>query len=211
MSDRKNLVSARDAIEKEYNRRRGRLDHIKEQLESLHQQREKIDRDILRHQKAFNFIKDVALQTQQEIEVRVSDIATLGMTTVLKDPYDILLEFVERKNKTEGNIWCVMANGEKIKPLDATGGGVGNVAALSLRIASLSLQQQQGYMPLLILDEPFHFLTRNYQPQASALLKEMSEMTGMQIIIVTQYDEIEQYADQTFQIEKRGQQSVITE
>jgi len=208
---RYNLSAAYRAIEKECNRRRGRFDHIREQIRKLSIRREEIDWDIVRHQKAFDFVKEVALQTQQEIEVRVSDIATLGMTTVLKDPYDIVLEFVERKNKTEGNIWCVMANSEKIKPLDATGGGVGNVAALSLRIASLSLQQQQGCMPLLILDEPFHFLTRNYQPYASALLKEMSDMTGMQIIIVTQYDEIEQYADRTFQIEKQGQHSVIVE
>jgi len=160
------------------------------------------------HEKARQIIKEVAQATQEQITFHVSDVTTLAMESVFNDPYKLEIEFVQRRNKMECDLFFVRGD-EKINPLEASGGGAVDVAAFALRIASWSLSQP-NISKTIILDEPMRFLSANYQEKASTMLKELSRQLGIQFIIVTHETTLTSYADNVFEVGiKKGISKVI--
>lgn len=147
---------------------------------------------------ARQIIKEVAQVTQEQITFHVSDITTLALESIFNDPYKLEIQFVQRRNKMECDLFFVR-NEERINPLEASGGGAVDVAAFALRIASWSLMQPQ-ISKTIILDEPMRFLSENYQEKASTMLKELSRQLGIQFIIVTHEQTLTAYADNVFEI-----------
>jgi DNA repair exonuclease SbcCD ATPase subunit len=92
-------------------------------------------------------------------------------------------------------------DGEEIDPMTASGGGVVHVASFALRIAMWSLQRPRPRETIL-LDEPFHFLSRDLQPKASELLKVISKRLGIQFVIVTHDDSLTEAADKVFEVKQ---------
>lgn len=77
-----------------------------------------------------------------------------------------------------------------------------------LRIASWSMERPRT-RNVIILDEPFKFLSENYQDQASSMLKELSSRLGLQFIIVTHEPILASYADRTFEVRVRKGKSKV--
>src|SRR5690606_33824927 len=107
------------------------------------------------HEKAKKILQEVALKTQQQLSYNVSDIVSMALETVFETPYELKLEFIERRNKTECDIYFVR-DGLKIDPFSGGGGAI-DIAAFALRVALWSMQQPKP-RPTLILDEPFKHL-----------------------------------------------------
>lgn len=81
-------------------------------------------------------------------------------------------------------------DGQEIDPMSASGGGVIDVAAFALRLACLLLATPRPRR-LLVLDEPFRFVSAKYRPKIRALLLQLSEELGVQIILVTHITELQ--------------------
>lgn len=143
------------------------------------------------------FIK-AAKETQQKLEYHISGLVTTALNAVFDLPYQFQLEFVERRGKTEADLWFV-ANGEKIKPIDATGGGAVDIASLALRIAFWSLTKKSR--PLFVWDEPLRMLSKDLMPKAAEMLRSLSQNLGLQILMVTHSDELAAAADKTYEVE----------
>lgn len=152
----------------------------------------------LRHEKAREIVRLVGLETQQQLEYHISDITSLALSSVFDNAYELELEFIQRRNKTECDIWFVR-NGNKVKPKDASGGGAVDVASFALRIASWSMRYPRSNN-VIILDEPFKFLSVNHQEAASAMLKELSSKLKLQFIIITHSEILTSYADKVFNV-----------
>ena len=138
------------------------------------------------------------MQTQQELQYHISDITSLALEAVFNDPYALQVEFIQRHNKTECDLYFVR-NGEKVDPLSASGGGAVDVAAFALRIASWSMTKPRT-RNVIILDEPLRFLSANLQERASSMIKELSDKLGIQFIVVTHEPILANYADRTFNV-----------
>ncbi len=69
-------------------------------------------------------------------------------------------------------------------PLTASGGGVVDVAAFALRAACLMLHRPR-LTKLLVLDEPFRFVSAEYQDNIRSMLEQLAQDLGLQIILVT--------------------------
>jgi len=135
------------------------------------------------HEKAREIIKQVAIKTQEKLSYNVSEITSMALNAVLKNPYDLKLEFVERRNKTECDI-LFERKGIQIKPYDGGGGAV-DVAAFALRVASWTMQNPKT-RNVLILDEPFkHLKGEKANAQVLQMVKEVSNKLGLQIIMVS--------------------------
>ncbi len=194
-----NLKEIRSSID----RAKGARDEIESSIHSLTEEISILKKEITYSEKAQVIIQTVAKETQQELEYHISDIVTLALETIFDDPYTFGLEFVLKRNKTECNLY-LEKNGERIKPLDAAGGGVVDVVAFSLKIALWTLQQPRS-RNCMVLDEPFKFLSKDLLPRASELLKELSEKLNLQFIMVTHLDELTDCADKTFNVKiKKG-------
>jgi DNA repair exonuclease SbcCD ATPase subunit len=186
---------------KEVEQRRGRVQEIQR---LMREGRIKLKRDkkLLQDlEDAREIIRTVGLETQKALQYHISDIASLALESIFNEPYKLVLDFVERRNKTECDI-LFERGGEYYKPLDSSGGGAVDVASFALRIASWSMAQQRT-SNVIILDEPMRFLSENYQENASEMIKEISDKLGIQFIIVTHSPEIATKADRTFEVRLR--------
>ena len=74
--------------------------------------------------------------------------------------------------------------------MTAAGGGVVDVAAFALRLSCYLIMSPRPE-PVIILDEPFRFVSKEYQGQVAELLEELSAKLGLQFVIVTHEEELE--------------------
>lgn len=154
-------------------------------------------------------IQMVAQATQEELRYHINEIVTLALSAVFDDPYEFEVDFVQRRNQTEADLWFVR-QGERIHPLSASGGGAVNVAAFALRVSLWSLKAKRS-RPILLLDEPFSNLSVQHHIKASGMLKEISERMGIQMIIVTHSEEITESADIVFRVTQKAGISNVKE
>ena len=189
MSSIKNLRSVVEKLKGERGQVEKNLGQSKERLSEYKQSLEK-------HEEAREVIKQVGLQTQQTLSFHISDVASLALKAVFEEPYDLVADFVQRRNKTECDLWFER-DGERMDPMYASGGGAVDVASFALRVASWSMQSPRT-RPIIILDEPMKFLSRDLQPQASEMIKELSDRMNIQFIIVTHEPNLTESADKVF-------------
>jgi len=194
-------------IRKTLERRKGERNQLKQQIKVYRLEIRSLTalRDNL--EQARGIIRDVGLKTQQQLQFHISDITSLALNAVFEDPYELKVEFVQRRNKTECDLMFVR-DGKEIDPLEASGYGAVDVAAFALRVASWSMQQPRT-RNTIILDEPMRFLSEDRQPYASQMIKELSDRLGMQFIIVTHEEALTQYADKVFQVSIKDKVSQI--
>ena len=148
---------------------------------------------------AQSIIQAAAKITQQQLEYRISELASLALRTVFPDPYELKVSFEEKRGRTECEITLKRDGEEPVRPMDACGHGVLDVAGLAMRLSLWSLRNPRS-APVFILDEPFKNVSRDYQPQVAALLRELSSQLGIQFIIVTHEEEIAESADKVFRV-----------
>lgn len=143
-------------------------------------------------------IQHAAQATQKQLEYRISEVCSFAMAAVFDHPYSLKIEFVTRRNKTEADVWFER-DGERVKPVDAAGGGAVDVAALALRVAVWSLRRPRS-RNTLILDEPAKMLSADLMPGAADMVHELSRRLGLQFIIVSHSQELIEGADRWFHV-----------
>jgi len=79
------------------------------------------------------------------------------------------------------------------------GGGAVDVAAFALRMAFIAIR---GGRPILVLDEPFKFVSVDLQNKCSDMIKELSRKLSIQVIMVSHLPEIISGADRIFLCEQ---------
>jgi DNA repair ATPase RecN len=161
-----------------------------------------------RHEQAREIIRDVGLATQEQLQVHISDITSLALEAVFPVPYELVAEFVQRRNKTVCDLYFTR-EGNRMNPLDSSGYGAVDIASMALRIAAWSMQTPKK-RNVIILDEPFRFLSENYQEQASQMIKELSTRLGIQFLIISHNATLAGFADKTFRVRKKNGKSIVT-
>lgn len=187
---------------------KGRRDQIQSTIHDLSEQIYDAEIDIQRHEEAREILRIVGLETQQQLQYHISDITSLALESVFPDPYELVVEFVQRRNKTECDL-LFSREGELVDPLSATGGGACDIASFALRIASWSMKTPRS-RATIILDEPMKNLSEIYQEQASNMIKELSEKLKLQFIIVTHNTTLAEHADKIFTVSIDGKGRSIT-
>lgn len=190
-------------------RKKGANLQIKKTLNSTQEELHLLKRNLIRHEKAREIIRMVGLKTQQQLQIHISSITSLALESIFPNPYELEVEFVQRRNKTECDL-LFSRGGNKVDPLFASGGGVADVAAFALRIASWSMQIPHT-RNVIIMDEPLRFVSEEYQEAASSMLKEISQKLGIQFIIVTHNEVLTSYADRVFKVSRRKGRSKVVQ
>lgn len=191
---------------------KGRLRQIREDKARIGALLDKLRSEALVIEQAALILQAGAKATQDQLTYYVGDLVSVAIETVFPDDdWRLLLEFVQRRGTTEADLWLEDSNGNRIRPRDAEGGGLVNVAAFALRIALWSLAKPSR--PVFLLDEPFHFLhSRDAHGRVANLLKDLSSRLKLQIIMITGEDESEEMvagADKVFRIEKKKGISIL--
>lgn len=151
-------------------------------------------------------VQKVAKETQEQLKFQIEDIVKTCIDTCFPDEYDFRVEFEIKRGKTE----CALKfykNEREIDIIEASGGGVVDMASLGLRLAAWSLGNTAN---VLVLDEPAKFLSRNLQGRAGEILHEISEKLHIQVIMNTHIPELVEQSDKVFRVNliKEGQWEV---
>jgi len=191
---------------------KGAKTQLSTSLTTLQTELKEKGRSLRQHEQAKEVIREVGLKTQQQLQINISDITSLALEAVFPDPYELKVEFVQRRNKTECDLYFVRED-NKIDPLTASGVGAVDVAAFALRIASWSMANPKT-RNVIILDEPFkHLKGREENLKVLQMVKELSTQLNLQVIMVSderidREDTIEA-ADRLFEVSIRNGKSKI--
>lgn len=96
----------------------------------------------------------------------------------------ISMSFVMTKDGHEGD------------PMDSYGGGAVLVSSLILRLAIMARLNMAN---LLIMDEPLNALAQKYVPNCGAFIRQLSEKTGINILMVTHNESLLDYAHTSYE------------
>ena len=138
----------------------------------------------LKHtQDAQAILQHLAQAVQQQAHQRISEVVSSCLAAVFDDPYELKINFERKRGRTEAHLRFVR-RGLDVSPVDAAGGGMVDVAAFALRVACLVLCRPR-LSRIIVLDEPFKFVSAQYQDNVRSMLEELSEKMDIQIIQVT--------------------------
>jgi len=178
--------------------KKGYIHSLEKQVAILNSSLATIYNNMQYAEQALAITQEVARQTQSQIKLHIEDIISMALEYILDDPYTFELDFVVKRNKTECDIYFVR-DGKRIKPIDQSGGGAVDIASFASRIALWSLGDTDN---VLIFDEPFKFVSREYQLKVGELLKKLSDQLGLQILMVSHNSNFIQQSDNIIEIYK---------
>lgn len=192
------------ALRRKLEYRKGQRAQLQNSIDKLEDNIQAGKRALLRHERALEIVKQVGLATQKQLEYLLSDQVSLAMEAVFDDPYQLKVNFVEKRGKTEVELLFCRRDLE-LPPIGNVGGGTIDIASLALRIAYWSMRQDKKVRPLLLLDEPFSRLKgEEANRRALAIIREISRTLGLQIIMISDErvsrEDIVSNADRVFQV-----------
>lgn len=188
----------------------------------------RIDKDIVHYSNGIKNLKEhkenlesaqeiiilISQATQQELQYHINELVSLSLAAVFDDTYTFEVDFVQRRNQTEADLWFVR-DGERINPLHATGGGPIDVAAFALRVSLWSLRKKRS-RAILVLDEAAqHIKGDDANIKFIQMVKGLSERLGIQVIMVSDervpLEDIERGADKVFRVSMKKGKSIVKE
>lgn len=195
------------------------MDTAVKQLRALYDQAKVLDLQTLRDKKKLEadkdamtnkmklleeaqaFLQKVATDTQQHLKFQIEDIVNLALETCFPGEYEFSIVFDIRAGKTEASLSFISKRtGREIDPMNASGGGVVDLTAFALRIASYALDRDCDNT--IILDEPYRFISKNLLESVANVLRTLSERLNLQIIMVTHETAMVDVADRLFEVKK---------
>jgi len=138
-------------------------------------------------EEARRFLQVAAAAVQRQAHGQIASVVSRCLEAVFDDPYEFRIEFEEKRGKTEAKL-LFARDGNPIDPMTASGGGVVDVAAFAARMACLLLSRP-ARRRLLVLDEPWKYLSSEYRPRMKGLIETLADEMQVQFIIVTHSEE----------------------
>lgn len=185
-------------------RMKGKQSLLEEKKKQCEQALGQFREDLIALEKAQAFIQQVAKDTQEQLRFQISDIVQLAIDTCFPDEYKFNVNFEIKRGKTEAAL-SFSQNGIEIDPMEASGGGLVDLASFALRIAAWSLGKSDN---VIILDEPFRFLSKDLHAKAGEIVRRLSKRLKLQIIMVTHAEELIDCAHKVFEVRKNKKTKV---
>lgn len=178
-------------------------------LKSKKRELKKVNYDLKNSNEALLIMQTVAKKTQQQLEIKISDLVSLSLS-IFPEPIKFKLEYNIKRNKTEAELWFIV-NDHKINPIKSGGHGHVDVAGFALRCAMWSIRPDK-LDNVIWSDEPFKNIndrSREAHRKLAVMIKQISIKQGIQFIITSQIPELEDVADRIFEVSKiKGQSKV---
>ena len=182
---------------------KGMKKQIENNLSENEKNLEKLNKRISLLEQAQAFLQKVAQDTQSQLKFQIEDIVNLALETCFPNEYQFQLQFNIARGKTDAElVFLSQKTGRPIDPMNASGGGVVDLTSFALRIACYALER--GIDNVIILDEPFRFISRDLQSRAGEILKTLSEKMKIQFIMVTHISEMIDISNKVFEVKKNS-------
>lgn len=167
--------------------------------ERLRQARSAVEKETAAHKEAvkkaantkeaLEILQALAQTIQQNAHRKISDVVSTCLSSVFEDPYQFHIVFERKRGKTEAQLRFTRRELD-VDPLTSSGGGVVDVAAFALRVSCLMLSRPR-LSRVIVADEPFRFVSAQYQDSVRSMLEQLSKDLKIQIIMVTHNESYE--------------------
>lgn len=166
-----------------------RHDDLVERRATLQRKQKELMKLEQAHDEVAAALRTLSSELQQQFFTQLNGIVTRCLRTVFGNEYQFELE--QRRTAKRTTVQSVLyQNDVKTHLADSVGGGVLDVVSFGLRLACLLTQRKQ-LAQVLILDEPFKFLSAGYQQSIAELFKSLQSDLGIQIVMVTHVPSLE--------------------
>jgi ABC-type Mn2+/Zn2+ transport system ATPase subunit len=135
-------------------------------------------------------IQAAVQQMQESAHRQVASIVTQCLQAIFGPHLAFTLYFEQKRGRTEALMLVTDLQGNMIDPMTACGGGVVDVISFALRICALVLTKPSRRR-LLVLDEPFKFVSAEYREGIADLLKRLSQDLQIQFVLVTHFTNLQ--------------------
>ncbi len=176
------------------NQVKGQRTLLERQQKSARESSEEWKRRAVAIDTAQALIQQVARDTQEKLKYHIEDIVQLALDSCFPDQYDFRVDFEIKRGRTEASL-TLLKDGNPMNPMDANGGGIVDITSFALRLAAWSLSKTDN---VIIMDEPFRFLSRDLHPKAGQIMKRLSHKLKLQMIMVTHSEELIEQSDRMF-------------
>ncbi len=184
-----NLIDLR----KKVNNLLGDLNAVKKQCKEEQKSLRETEDHLTYIEEAQEITQQVAQTIQQKAHTRIAGVVSRCLETVFdgeEDNYGFKILFERKRGKTEARLILTKDDHEIENVLNSDSGGVVDVAAFALRLSCLILSKPT-LRRILILDEPFKFVSEEYRENVRLLLDGLSRDFKVQFIMVTHITELQ--------------------
>jgi DNA repair exonuclease SbcCD ATPase subunit len=176
----------------------GKRGFLQSALEIVKRDLEATESSIIALAKARAFLQKTAADTQRGLRIHIQSVVQLALDAIFPGQYEFTVEFTLKRGQTEAELVLSDADGNRLEdPMDAAGGGVVDILAFALRLSLRSLSASDS---VLVLDEPFRFLSLDKRPKAAEILRQLTKKLGLQVILVTHDPILVEAADKVFEV-----------
>jgi len=190
-----------ERIKEIFNTYKGMNIQLLKNIESCNKKDKQLNRKLKLLEKSQVFLQKIAQETQEHLKFQIEDIVNLALETCFPGEYIFQILFNISRGRTDAELVFLDQKTKKlVDPMNASGGGVVDLTTFALRIACYALEK--GTDNVIVLDEPFRFLSRDLQERAGEILKVLAKKMNLQIIMVSHIGEIIDVADKVFEVKK---------
>jgi len=185
-----------------YSKKCGVRDELRREQEKLSAGIASTESRVVDLTEARDTLNAVMVLTHEGIRSFIEEVVTLALGTVYGGEASFSLEYQVKRNQWEARCYIV-SGGERVDPRSNCAGGVLDVAAFGLRLTLWALSRDRS-APVFVFDEPFKFVSPDLQPKVAEALKVISDLLGIQIIMVSHVDALIMACDAAYRVEQRG-------
>ncbi len=205
------IESKIDALRKDVHALEGQSDLLKQQIEEDESKLVVIEKNRDIYKKAVEVLDLVQQTVRKVIKDGFQSVVTNALQTIFGSDFHFELEFGRRGSLQEA--YFRIKNKDIINahnPIGTLEGGGNDVVALALRTVILELYQRKDKSPF-ICDEPFKFVSPEFENASGLFIKTLEEKMGRQIIMVTHKKQLTEIASNVIDLEKINEIYVLKE
>lgn len=150
-------------------------------------------------EEASKLLAQYADERQEQVLQIIQQIASTGLSQVFDEPMELKISQVVRARRVEMDV-TVKTGDLETSVLDARGGGLAAVAGFLLRVSVVLLTPDARRF--MLLDEVFAHLSEEYVPRMAQFLRELCELSDLQLLLVTHQPEFAEAAHKVYRIER---------
>ncbi len=177
------------------------LDELrKREVELLAKGQELLD-SLVGTEEAQVFLQKVAQDLQKTLKFRLQDVVDTALDAVLPGQYAFTINFEVRAGRSEADLKLTdLKTGAERDPFDSNGGGLSDIIAFCVRIATLLIAKKRK---IIVMDEAMKFVSPSMKEAAYQILNSLVRKMGFQVIANTHdVEEMRAIADREFKFSR---------
>lgn len=196
--DIQTLKAKYNEMQRDYLSRKGRRDQLIEDKGKIQARILEIEETSLLKEKTAELLRKLGTRAREQTKENLESMITNALQFVFQEDMTFKIVYDEKRGRPEAQFLVVSTfNGTVIDvdPKEAHGGGIVDVASITLRIA---LAELFGIKGPLIMDEPSKHLSEQFVQNFAVFLRQISEQFGRQIIMITHKQTLAEFADMSY-------------